>query len=130
MNDNSGISSQFLPQICVDQTSGYLAISYADASEDPLGQNKQIVMKVALSRDGGKTFSRCFRVSVGLTESLLASDNPCEYSERNVLGDYLGLDFHSAQIFPVWADNSAPFGYPGSGPKDTELYTARLKVSY
>ncbi len=56
VNDDSGGFSQFLPRIAVDQTSGHVAISYCDASLDP--NNTKIVLRLALSRDGGKTFCR------------------------------------------------------------------------
>ena len=124
VNDDSGGFSQFLPRIAVDQTSGHVAISYCDASLDP--NNTKIVLRLALSRDGGKTFCRSVRVSVGLTNAQITGDNGCGSYAANVLGDYLGLDFFSGRLFPVWADNS----HSSVSPSYTELLIARLRVNY
>jgi len=131
VNDDEGTNSQFNPHISLDQTTGYVAVSFYDARND-LGTggegdtnglpNDDAQYWATVSRDGGASFVANVRVSEG-TSNAQVSLNGVQY------GDYLGMAFHDGKIHPAWADNS---NSTGDNPDGTlfkfDVYTATITV--
>jgi len=111
VNDDSTKSSQFLPKISLDPTSGKIAVVWYDARND-LGSggvgdtdgvaNDDAQFWGAFSPDG-QTFSSNVQISAGTSNSHDAH-NGIDY------GDYTGLSFYGGVAHPAWADNSNSTG--------------------
>jgi hypothetical protein len=131
VNKDATTRSQFLPRIALDQTTGNVAISWYDCRFDdgngPPGDtngrpNDDAVLFAAVSRDGGQTVSRNFRISAGVSNSADASSG-LDY------GDYEGLAYHAGNFYPFWADNSNSTGdNPDGTLSKLDLYTAKVHV--
>ena len=100
VNDDTGTASQFNPHVALDPETGYIAVGFHDARND-LGTfgsgdtdrspNTDAQYFVAVSRDGGASFSANIGVSKG-TSNGLAARNGVQY------GDYTGLGFARASF--------------------------------
>ena len=100
VNDDTGTNSQFLPWLDVDQLSGMVALIWYDARNDP--DNKKVEAYVAVSGDGGATFSSNVKISDGQSDQ--SSDNPDAFNVNYL--EYIGVAAYGCEAFPVWADNS------------------------
>lgn len=132
VNDDATTTTQFLPRIAIDQTTGNLALSWYDCRND-LGNggagdtngipndDAQYWMAFATpSASGGVTVGRNFRVSAGTSDAAAAAN-------RVAYGDYSTLDFHAGVAFPLWADNSNSTGTNPEGTLHTfDAYTAKV----
>jgi len=97
-NDDSTATSQFLPQIAVDQNSGNVAVAWYDArNAGPANNIAQII--ATGSADGGATFFPNVPVSSGISRSSAAGAS-------NDFGDYMTMDYLNGVFYPVWSDNS------------------------
>jgi len=103
VNDDGATNSQFLPRIAVDQTTGFVGVSWYDARNSP--DNSTAKFFGAISFDGGLTFGTNFRISTG-TSNQAPAGGPGDLD----YGDYTGLAFHDGGLHPVWADNSNSSG--------------------
>lgn len=114
--------SQFLPKIALDQTSGYIAVSWYDCRNSP-GNNTAEVW-ATISSDGGQTFLPNVKVSAGMSSGIVAAVGSFNF------GDYTGLAFHGGTFYPCWADNSNSTGdNPGGTLGTLDIYTARVTVN-
>ena len=114
--------SQFLPRIALDQTTGFIAVSWYDCRNSP-GNNTAEVW-AALSIDGGVSFLPNVKVSAGFS-----SGTATPVSNFN-FGDYSGLAFHAGAFYPCWADNSNSTGDNPAGALNVfDMYTARVTVT-
>jgi hypothetical protein len=131
VNDDKGTASQFNPHIALDPGTGYIAVGFHDARND-LGTfgsgdtdgspNTDAQYFVAVSRDGGASFSANVGVSKG-TSNGLAARNGVQY------GDYTGLGFAGGVIHPAWADNSnSAGGNPDGALSRFDVYSAAVTV--
>ncbi len=108
--DNSdGDSTLFLPSVAVDQSDGDIAVAWYDTRSDPNDTKTQFL--VAISNDGGLTFSADVPVSVGMSDASLTPANSPGFAlngagQGNQYGDYSGLAFVNGIVNPAWADNS------------------------
>jgi hypothetical protein len=131
VNDDATTRSQFMPRIAVDQTTGNVAISWYDCRFDSGSgpgdtngrPNDDAVMFGAISRDGGQTVSRNFRIGAGVS-------NSADANSGLDFGDYEGMAFHAGNFYPFWADNSNSTGdNPDGRLSGLDLYTARVHVA-
>jgi hypothetical protein len=132
LNGDTGTNSQFLPRIALDQTTGFVAVTWHDARSDH-GQghggdtdgipNDDAQFWGTVSVDGGQTFARNVRISRGTSNAQRAQDG-VDY------GDYTGLAFQAGAFYPAWADNSNSTGDNPDGKLSRfDVYTARVEVS-
>ena len=100
VNDDGGTNSQFHPWLDVDQLSGMVALVWYDARNDP--SNKKVEVFMAVSGDGGATFSPNVLISDGQSDQ--SYDNPDKWSLEYL--EYIGVAAYGCEANPVWADNS------------------------
>lgn len=110
VNTDTTNNSQFFASVAVDQSTGDVAVAWYDARNDPLDQQTQYF--VAVSADGGATFSSNEPVSPGPSNSYFAELNQpvTPKNTRGQYGDYEGLAFANGILYPIWTDNSADLG--------------------
>jgi hypothetical protein len=131
LNDDHTASSQFMPSIAVDQTTGDLAISWYDCRND-LGSggsgdtdgipNDDAQIWATYSADGGVTFAPNFQVSAG-TFSAPDAQSSFDY------GDYTHAAFQSHLFYPAWSDNSNSTGQNPDGTlHQLDLFTAKIVI--
>lgn len=128
VNDDTTKRSQFNPAIAVDQTSGFVAVTWHDCrNDDGIGpgstnsrRNDDAELFGAVSTNGGLTFSANIQISEGPSNAARAA-NGIDF------GDYTSVDFVNGNFYPVWADNS---NSTGDNPNGTlgrfDIYTARV----
>jgi Tol biopolymer transport system component len=127
VNDDKGTNSQFFPHMAVDQTTGYIAVSWYDCRND-LGDhhigdtdgipNDDTEFFAAISTNGGIKFQKNLQVSAGPSNSSL---NPLNF------GDYSGLDYYGGNFFSAWADNSNSTGdNPDGALSYLDVYTQKI----
>jgi hypothetical protein len=122
VNDDATNRSQFLPRIAVDQSSGFVGVSWYDARNDSGSgsgdsdgvPNTNAQIYAAISADGGQSFGPNVRVSDGTSFHRVGWN--LDY------GAYGGLAFFGGTLYPAWADNSAALN-------DFEVYTDRMVVA-
>jgi hypothetical protein len=131
LNDDQTATSQFMPAIAVDQSSGAVAVSWYDARND-LGTggsgdtdgvpNDDVQIWATGSTDGGATFAPNFQVSLGTSNSGDA-DSFFDF------GDYTHAAFQSGAFYPVWSDNSNSTGdNPDGTLHQLDLYTTKVAI--
>lgn len=112
--NNDGIGNgkvQAWPWIAVNQN-GLISVVYYDTRNTP--NNNTIECWVARSSDGGVTFSN---------EALSTQQSPTNQPNTDVrFGDYIGVDFWTNKIIPVWTDERA-------GGFDMDIYTANYDIT-
>lgn len=123
VNDDGGATSQFLPYLAVDNTTGNLIVTWYDARDDPVN-DQNVQYWGALSEDGGATFGPNFIISENSSNGDLGSDPGFEF------GDYSWVDFTHGLALPVWSDNgNALHNNPDGTLSGLDLYTARVEVN-
>ncbi len=131
LNDDHTATSQFMPAIAVDQTTGDLAISWYDSRND-LGSggpgdtdgipNDDAQIWATYSTNGGVTFAPNFQVSAG-TFSAPDAQSFFDY------GDYTHAAFQSNLFYPAWSDNSNSTGENPDGTlHQLDLFTAKVAI--
>jgi hypothetical protein len=132
VNDDNTDRSHFFPKIAVDPVTGYVAVSWYDARNDPGfgpgdrdGQpNDDVEVYAAVSTNGGVSFSPNIQVQSHPSEAAIANHN-----NGNDFGDYTGLAFYNGVFFPAWADNSV--GLAGNpDPNNFDIAVARVGVNF
>ncbi|PWU12669.1 MAG: hypothetical protein C5B50_20990 [Verrucomicrobia bacterium] len=115
--------SQFLPRIALDQTTGYIAVSFYDCRNSD--NNDTAEYWASVSTDGGQTFMPNVKVSAGISSALVMAVANTYFD----FGDYSGLTYHAGTFYPCWADNSNSTGdNPAGAGSNLDLYTARVTV--
>lgn len=134
VNDDSGANSQFIPHIAVDQTTGFIAVSWYDCRND-LGAggpgdrdgipNDDAQFWATVSTNGGLSFEPNVQVSAGTS-----SANAAWTGLNEDYGDSTGLDFYGGKFYPAWADNSNSTGdNPPGAFHFFDIYTAAVTVT-
>ncbi|HZC53698.1 MAG TPA: sialidase family protein [Mycobacterium sp.] len=129
VNDDHGVTSQFLPKISLDPTTGDIAVVWYDSRND-LGTggpgdtdgipNDEAQFWGAFSIDGATSFTPNARISAGTSNSH-DSGNGIDY------GDYSGLSFYGGLAHPAWSDNSNSTGNnPDGALHQLDIYTAAV----
>lgn len=112
--NNDGIGNgkvQAWPWIAVNNT-GLVSIVFYDTRNTP--NNNTIECWVARSSDGGSTFTN---------EVLSTQQSPTNEPNSDVrYGDYIGVDFWTNKIIPVWTDERA-------GGFDMDIYSANYDIT-
>jgi hypothetical protein len=112
--NNDGIGNgkvQAWPWVAVNNT-GLISIVFYDTRNTP--NNNTIECWVARSSDGGTTFTN---------EALSTQQSPTSEPNTDVrFGDYIGVDFWTNKIIPVWTDERA-------GGFDMEIYSANYDIT-
>lgn len=120
VNDDTGVNSQFLPRIALDQTSGTVAVSFYDARNSSNNTTAQVF---AATSSDGTAFSANQQISAG-TSNAAAANNSIDY------GDYSGLAYQEGSFYPFWADNSnSTNDNPNGTLHGFNMYTAAVVVS-
>ena len=131
VNDDRTTTSQFLPKISLDPTTGNLAVIWYDSRADlGLGGagdtdgvfNDDAQLWGAFSADG-QSFTPNIQISAGTSNSH-DSGNGIDY------GDYAGLSFYGGIAHPAWADNSNSTGNnPDGALHQLDILTAAVARS-
>jgi hypothetical protein len=108
-------NDQFWPWLCVDPTTGDVAVMYSDSRDD--AANILVNTYVSLSTDGGTTWTDR-RVGDDLNDI-----------RRNPFGgvfsgDYSGCDMLNGMIYPSWVDMRNTY----TTPADDDVYTAVINT--
>jgi hypothetical protein len=131
LNDDHTVNSQYDPSIALDQSSGYVALSWYDTRND-LGTggsgdtngipNDDYQIWATYSTNGGATFAPNFRVSQG-------TSNAIDANSFFDVGDYTHAAFVSGAFWPAWSDNSNSTGdNPDGILHQLDLYTAKVSI--
>jgi hypothetical protein len=113
VDNQTGDASRFLPSAAVDQSTGDLAVGWYDTSGDVL--NLKAEFFVAISGDGGQTFSPAVSLSLGPSNASDPGLNPFGLSYQ--YGNYTGLTFDQGLITPAFPDNSSELAQNSSAPQ-------------
>jgi hypothetical protein len=123
VNDDAGTNAQILPEMAVDQTTGFIGVSWHDARNDVVNNNTTQFFG-AFSTDGGVTFRPNVQISAGTSNEDTAG-GVVEY------GDYTGAAFVAQDYYPVWSDNSNSTGDNPAGANSTfDMYTSRVHFEF
>jgi hypothetical protein len=130
VNDDKTSTSQFLPKVALDPTSGKLAVVWYDARNDSGSgragdtdrrPNDDAQLWGAFSTDG-QTFTPNVQISAGTSNSHV-SGNRLDY------GDYTALAFYDGLARPAWADNSnSTRNNPDGKHHQLDVYTAAVRA--
>ena len=122
VNDDTGVNSQFLPHISLDQSNGMVAVTWYDARNS--SDNKTAQYFGAFSSDGGASFTPNFQISAGTSDQArsVAALKKADY------GDYTGNAFLNGRLVPAWADNSNSTGDNPDGATNFDVYTAIVQA--
>ena len=125
VNHDSGVNSQFLPRIALDQSSGIVAVTWYDARNSLTNDTAQYFG--AFSSDGGTTFGANFQISTGTSNQANSVKDP-SVARKADYGDYTGNAFVNGRLLPAWADNSNSTQDNPDGATQFEVYTAVVQV--
>ncbi len=115
--------SQFLPRIALDQTTGYIAVSFYDCRNSP--GNNTTEFWATVSTNGGVSFLPNVKVSAGVSSALVSAIVNTSFD----YGDYSGLTYWGGVFYPCWADNSNSTGDNPNGANNYfDIYTAKVTV--
>jgi len=122
VNDDTGVNSQFLPHLSLDQSNGMLAVSWYDARDSALNNTARYYG--AFSSDGGATFGPNFPISTGTSNQA----NSQAALKKTDYGDYTGNAFVNGRLVPAWADNSNSTGDNPDGATGFDVYAAIVQA--
>ena len=134
VNSDAGLSSQFLPRMTLDDTTGDLYFAWLDTRNDLGAGGSDDTNRIP--NDDAETFVNRVRPS---SEGLLIGDDVqvsqsasnAETSDSSIeLGDYIGVAFDGTNVLPLWADNSNSTGdNPDGAGAAFDQYTARVPAA-
>ncbi|MCH8824394.1 MAG: exo-alpha-sialidase [Planctomycetes bacterium] len=99
VNDDHTTTSQFMPRIAVDQTTGTLVAIWYDARND-VATNGLVDIYTSVSHDGAASWSRNQQVTTAQSDESV--NNP-QRDSRNYL-EYIGLSVHDGVAHVSWTD--------------------------
>jgi hypothetical protein len=100
INDDNTITDQWLPAISVDNTTGYIYVSWMDSREDP-ANNLLTNVYATYSTNGGVSFLSNGRVSdVSFNPDNMRVNQGTHY----YIGDYMGISAIGKTSYAVWMD--------------------------
>ena len=121
VNDDETTTSQFMPRMAIDQTSGVVLVTWYDARND-VANNQQVDVFVSASFDEGLSWSPNQRVTEARSDEFTA--NP--QRDLNNYAEYFGLTAHDDVIVVAWTDARAANFTAGT---NEDVYTATVAVS-
>jgi hypothetical protein len=89
VNDDPAGKQQYFNFLCIDQTTGYVYITYYDRRNY---SDNQTDVYLAVSRNGGSSF-----------ENLKISNTPFTPFSTAFFGHYLGISAHGGKAFAAWS---------------------------
>jgi hypothetical protein len=136
VNSDSSGNSHFLPRIAVDQSTGWVAVSWYDARFDDgkygLGDtdgvaNDEVTLFATASVDPkGLSFLPDVQLASGPSRPVNINTYVQWYSS---FGGNSGLAFYNGTFYPAWADNS-PFQSGNPDPGNFDIVTAAVSVPW
>lgn len=120
INDDATTTSQFLPRMSVDQTTGFVCATWYDARNDT-ANNQQVDIFVSLSQNGGVTWSANQLVTQAASDESTAN----AAADGNNYGEYMGLVAHDGVAHAVWTDGRAANFTAGT---NEDVYTAVIFI--
>jgi len=125
VNDDRSGRSQFLPSLAIDQSTGYVAITWMDARNSKRNNTAQLWGTVSVNR--GASVMPNQMISAGASYQGGAD----AYSADDLdFGDYLGLVYTNGKFTAVWTDNSnSTKNNPDGTSRSMDLYVASVTVS-
>ncbi len=93
VNNDATQRPQFFPAIAIDQTNGYIYISFYDR-RNTTGTNTEYY--IARSTDGGETF-----------ENYVVTDAPFPMFSDVFFGDYTDIAAYDGKICPIWMETNS-----------------------
>lgn len=117
VNDDTalGNADQFHPSLAVGDD-GTLAVSWYDRRDDAANMSARYT--IAVSRDGGASFSPSTPVAAAAMDIALAGQRNNEFS----IGEYTQVLLSGSTAIPFWADGRSNDG-------DIDVYSARIDVN-
>jgi hypothetical protein len=134
VNDDSTLTTQMLPKIAIDNTTGKVAVGWYDARNDlsagsPGDTDRKVNDDVEYYAALVTPASYGLLVSPNVQVSTSPSNAAAAQSGID-LGDYTGLDFHQGVVHPLWFDNSnSTNDNPDGTLKDLDAYTANIATA-
>jgi hypothetical protein len=119
--DDSSGNSKFNDAIAVDQSTGFVAVTWYDCRNSPGNNTAQIFGTV--STDGGNTWEPNVQIGAGL------SSGPAAGSSN--FGDYDTMDYANGSFYRSWGDNANPSQLtpPNTQGSRMDPATARVDVT-
>ena len=121
VNDDMTATSQFMPRISVDQTTGTVCAMWYDARLDT-ANNQQVHVFVASSTDGGVSWSPNQQLTDAASDESTA--NPAR--NGNNYGEYFGLTALDGIAYGGWTDARAANFTAGT---NEDVYSARMEFA-
>jgi hypothetical protein len=100
VNDDSTDTSQFLPRIAVDDTSGWISVCWHDCRKSITNTIPNTAMEVYCTVASPAGDPPTFLPNVKISDGASTSTGGWEF------GDYSGLDYWNGVAHPIWADTS------------------------
>jgi hypothetical protein len=110
-------SSQFLPNMDVDPSTGHLGLVWLDSRGDPSNQESHLYASVRFHND--PAFEPEVQVSEGAGDPTTSNDAYFEY---------LGVSFEDDVMQAVWLDNSNFYGDNEDDPPRMDPFTTKIKL--
>jgi uncharacterized repeat protein (TIGR01451 family) len=131
VNDDATTNSQFLPRLSVDQSTGFIGVTWHDARNDGgaggagdtnATANDDAQFWGTFSTNGGASYRPNVQISAGTSNASTAGSG-VDY------GDYTSSDFRNGVLYPVWADNSdSTVDNPNGALAAFDVYTAKVTL--
>ncbi|MEE9130093.1 MAG: sialidase family protein [Phycisphaerales bacterium] len=99
INDDATTTSQFMPRMVVDQTTGVVVAIWYDARDDVVN-NGLVDIFTSVSHDGAVSWSRNQRVTTAPSDESV--NNPLRYFGNYL--EYIGLTVHAGVAHVSWTD--------------------------
>ncbi|MFH0344929.1 MAG: HYR domain-containing protein [Chromatiales bacterium] len=116
VNDDATTTSQFMPRMAIDPTTGVVYATWYDARND-VANNQQVDVFISASLDGALNWSLNQQLTTARSDESTA--NPAR-DPRNYL-EYIGLSADSCVVHAVWTDARAANFTAGT---NEDVYTA------
>jgi hypothetical protein len=135
VDDAGGNSTQILPKIAVDPTTGVVAVTWLDARndngsgpDDTDGKSDDDVEEYGtVSVDGGASFLPNVKIARGPSNAIKATGVVGPDDSGFDFGSYTGLAFFDNTLYPAWPDNS-PALANNPDPSSFDIATANVTV--
>jgi hypothetical protein len=114
-------ATQYLPAIALDQTTGFVAVSWYDTRNSGTGTTRDTYASVSV--DGGGTWLSNVRLSTALSNPLAPAVGTFNSGDLDLMTYANGVFYRS------WSDNSNSTGdNPSGAGSNFDIYTARVAV--
>jgi hypothetical protein len=101
-DDRTTGKAKFLPQVAIDQGSGYLAAAWYDCRKSPDG-NQRVQVFGAVNRSGGVN---PWTTNQQITSTPTSFSSAIDAASNNNFGDYNTMTVYGGRFWPIWASNA------------------------